>query len=115
VLLTIVLRRRPLAAAAFFALMFAGYLMASTDLAWMPGFALIAAIFTFVVTRYGLLAAAAMHLTFMATFFYPHPDAFAWYTLRGIIPLLLLLALMVWAFVTALGGQRAFAGNVLDE
>ncbi|HEV7765352.1 MAG TPA: serine/threonine-protein kinase [Thermoanaerobaculia bacterium] len=114
VLLTIVLRRRSFATAGFAALLFAGYLMASTDIIFMSSFVIIVAAYTIVVTRYGLLAAAAMQLTFEITFRHPHPDAFAWYTLRGIVPLVLLLALMVWAFVTALGGQKAFA-NVLDE
>ena len=81
----------------------------------MPAFLLIAGIYTLVPARYGLLAAAAMHMAFVAALAAPLPDAFAWYTLRGLTPLLLVLALAIWAFLTSLGGQRAFAANLLDD
>jgi serine/threonine-protein kinase len=114
-LLTIILRRRWLAVTALFAIMFIGYLSASLEIGAMPAFLLVAAIYTLVPARYGLLAAAAMHMTFLAIFFAPLPDALAWYTARGLVPLLLLLALAIWAFFTSLGGQRAFAANLLDD
>ena len=114
-LLTILLRRRWLAVSAFFVIMFIGYLSASIEVAAMPAFLLIAGIYALVPARYGLRAAAAMHMAFMATFTAPLPDAFAWYTARGLVPVVLLLALAVWAFFTSLGGQRAFATNILDQ
>jgi eukaryotic-like serine/threonine-protein kinase len=114
-LLTILLRRRWLAVSAFFAIMFLGYISASIEVAMIPVFLLIAGIYTLVPSRYGLLAAAVMHMTFSAMFAAPLPDAFAWYTARGLTPVLLLLALAVWAFFTSLGGQRAFAANFLDD
>jgi hypothetical protein len=51
-----------------------------------------------------------MQMTFLAVFFAPLPDAFAWYTARGLTTLLCVLALAVWAFVTSLGGQK-----ILDD
>jgi hypothetical protein len=114
-LLTILLRRRWLAISAFSVIMFLGYLAASTEVAMMPFFLIIAGIYTFVPARYGLLAAAAMHMAFLTLLVAPPPDVFAWYTARAVVPLLLLLALAVWAFITSLGGQRAFAANLLDD
>jgi hypothetical protein len=115
VMLTIVLRRRWLAVAAFYAIMFIGYLFASANLWSLIPFAIIAGLFTFVVARFGMLSVAAMQIAFAVIFFAPLPDAFAWYTARGLTPLLLLLALAIWAFFTSLGGQRAFAEDVLDN
>lgn len=76
---------------------------------------MVAAIYALVVSRFGLLSAAAMHMTFLAVFFAPLPDGLAWYTARGLVPLVFVLALAVWAFFTSLGGQRAFAANLLDD
>jgi Protein kinase domain len=114
-LLSIVLRRRGLAVGALFVIIMTAYLFASTEPVMLPMFALIAAAFTFVIARYGLLAVVAMQCTFVAVFFFPLPDAFAWYTARGLTTLVIVMAIAVWAFVTSLGGQRAFATNVLDD
>jgi Protein kinase domain len=113
--LAIVLRRRWLAVSAFFVLNMVAYSFASTELWILTPHLAIAAIYTLVVSRFGLLAAAAMHMTFLAVFFAPLPDTFAWYTARGLVPVVLLLALAIWAFFTSLGGQRAFAANLLDD
>ena len=113
--LTIVMRRRWLAVGSLGALILTSYLLNSVDRAMVPGLILNAALMTFVLARYGLLANAAMTMTFFAIFFAPLPDAFAWYTARGLVPLILLLALSAWAFHTSLGGQRAFATNALDD
>jgi tRNA A-37 threonylcarbamoyl transferase component Bud32 len=115
VVLTIVLRRRWLAVAAFYAIVFIGYRFASTELWMIPFFALMAGLYTVVVARFGMLSMVAMQLAFSSIFFVPLPDAFAWYTARGLISVALLFALAVWAFFTSLGGQRAFAANVLDD
>jgi hypothetical protein len=115
VLLTIVLRRRWLAVVGIFALQFTAYLFASTAGSSVVAFLVITVVIVFVVARYGLLATAAMQLAFFAIFGAPLPDAFAWYTARGLVPLVLLLALAIWAFFTSLGGQRAFAANLLDD
>ena len=114
-ILTIVLRRRWPAVAAFFLLTFLGFRMASTELWTLPAFALISALFTLVVSRFGMLAVAAMQIAFYVIFFMPLPDALTWYTARGMTTVVLLLACAIWAFYTSLGGQRAFAANVLDD
>jgi hypothetical protein len=115
VVLTIVLRRRWLAVAAFYAIIFIGFRFASTELWMLPSFALISGLFTLTVSRFGMLSMAAMHFAFAAIFFAPVPDAFAWYTAPGLTTMVLLFGCAVWAFYTSLGGQRAFAANVLDD
>ncbi|MEA2463841.1 MAG: eukaryotic-like serine/threonine-protein kinase [Acidobacteriota bacterium] len=115
VVLTIVLRRRWLAIAAFYAVIFLGLRSASADLWPIPFFAASAGLFTLIVARFGMLSMAAMQTTFMAVFFAALPDAFAWYTARGLTTVVLLFACAVWAFFTSLGGQRAFAAGILDE
>jgi serine/threonine-protein kinase len=114
-LLSIVLRRRWLAIVGFYAIAFTGYTFASTEPWAMVSFALISGLFTLVVARFGMLAIAAMQIAFAVIFSTPLPDAFAWYTARGLTTMVLLFALAVWAFHTSLGGQRAFAANVLDD
>ncbi|MFL6247364.1 MAG: serine/threonine-protein kinase [Thermoanaerobaculia bacterium] len=114
-LLSIVLRRRWLAIGAFYALMLFGYTFASTEPWALASFALITGLFTLVVARFGMLSIAAMQIAFTAVFFAPLPDSFAWYTARGLTTMVLLLACAIWAFYTSLGGQRAFAANVLDD
>jgi hypothetical protein len=42
------------------------------------------------------------------------PDALAWYTVRGVIPLVVVVAVALMAFRISLGDQRAFAVS-LDE
>jgi hypothetical protein len=115
VILTIVLRRRWLAVAAFYAIMFFAFRAASAELWTIPIFAVIAGVFTVVVARFGLLSTAAMQIAFAVIYFAPLPDAFAWYTARGLTTVILLSACAIWAFFTSLGGQRAFAANVLDD
>jgi hypothetical protein len=115
VILTIFLRRRWLAVSALYAVFFTGYLFASTDWWMLPLFAILAGIFALVVSRVGMLAMAAMQMSFEAVFSTPLPDALAWYTARALTPVVLLCALAIWAFVTSLGGQRAFAANMLDD
>ncbi|HYC61927.1 MAG TPA: serine/threonine-protein kinase [Thermoanaerobaculia bacterium] len=114
-ILTILLRRRAVAVGGLFALMFCGYLFASTELWAMPPFIIISATFAYIVARWGLLASMAMQFVFIAIFLFPLPDAFAWYTARASTTLVLVIAVAIAAFITSLGGQRAFAANVLDD
>jgi serine/threonine-protein kinase len=113
--LTIILRRRALAVVGLFALLFCGYLSATTELWAMPAFIILALTFTYIVARWGLLASIAMQFAFFAIFSFPLPDAFAWYTARASMTLVLVVALAIAAFFTSLGGQRAFAADVLDN
>ena len=113
-LLTMLLRRRPLAVGAFFVLTAGGFLLANVDLRMYPLYVLIAALFTLVTARYGLLALVAMHATFLATFIVPLPDAFAWYTARTLVLPIVILALALWAFRSSLGSRPLFALESLD-
>lgn len=113
-LFMIVLRRRLFAAVGVFALYMAAYTRVSTDPRVLVFFALLAAVLTVVLARYGLLAAVVAQTSFMVYFHYAMPDALDWYTVRAIVPALVFLAVAVWAFRTSLGGQRAFAGS-FDE
>jgi len=113
-LLMMVLRRRSFAAMGVFALYMLAYSRVSTDPAYFAVFAMLAAVLTVVVARYGLLASCVAQVSFLVYFAYSMPDALDWYTLRASIPAVLLLAAAVWAFRTSLGGQRAFAGSLDD-
>ncbi len=113
--LTILLRRRWLAVAALYTIVLIGFSFASSDPWLFPALMLISGLITLNTARFGMLSIAAMHLAFSATFLAPLPDAFAWYTARGLTTVVLLLALTIWAFYTSLGGQRAFAANILDD
>ncbi|HEX2122833.1 MAG TPA: serine/threonine-protein kinase [Thermoanaerobaculia bacterium] len=106
--LTIVLRRRALAIGAYFVLNVAGFAFTGAELPMLPFYALTCAIGTFVIARYGLLAMATYQAVFLAIFVFPIPDGLAWYTARGLVAPLFVLAVAVWAFFTSLGGQRAF-------
>lgn len=110
----ILLRRRLYAAIGFFAMFLTLMLTASREFPFVAVFVLIAALFTLVVARFGLLAIISMQFAFGLVFSKAMPDAFAWYTLRGAIPLAVLIVLALWAFRTALGDQRAFAFSI-DE
>jgi serine/threonine-protein kinase len=109
VFLSILLRRRSVAIGGLFVIQFALYTLASRQWWMSVVFVLLAALYTFILARFGLLAMAATHMTFAAIFFYPLPDAAAWYTPRGLTAVVFILALALWAFRTSLGGQRAFA------
>lgn len=114
VILTIIFRNRTAAAIGLFAVMFTGYLFASTELRMLPWFVLLAALFAVIVSRYGLLSTVAMQTTFVMLFTIPLPDAIAWYTPRAMIPTVVVIGVSVWAFRRALGEQRAFAEGALD-
>lgn len=112
-LLTIVLRKRPLVIAGFAAMLLLVYSFASTSPVMLASFVLMAAATVTVLVRYGLLAVVVSHATFLGLFAAALlPDAIAWYTLRTLLPAVAVLALSVWAFRTSLGGQRAFAASL---
>jgi hypothetical protein len=114
-LFTMVLRKRALGVAALFAMYLSIMLTATQELWMLPALVLAAALYTLLVARFGLLTMAAAHMTFVAIFFYPLPDAVAWYTMRGLTTVFFIVALAVWAFRTSLGGQRAFSAIKLDD
>lgn len=115
VVLAMVLRKRWLAVTGFFFVLGTAFSFAA-DAWWMIlPLGLVAGLYTFAIARYGLIAVSALHFAFTAIFFAPRPDALAWYTARNLIPSIAVLALASWAFYTSLGGQRAFAANMLDD
>ena len=113
--LTLLLRRRPLAIAGLFLLQMMIYVAGSADVRMIPFFIVISALYTLIPARFGLLAAVAMHATFGVVLFYPHPDAIAWYTPIGLVAIAVVLAVAVWAFRLSLGGQSAFSAKLLDD
>ena len=113
VVITVLRRRQFVGIVAFFGF-FGLYLLASTNPVMVATFAILAALHTFTLLRFGLLGTAAATLVFHGYFFTAFPDAAAWYTVRGLIPTLFFVVLAAWSFRTSLGGQRAFAGS-FDE
>ncbi|MBS1786595.1 MAG: protein kinase [Acidobacteria bacterium] len=66
--------------------------------------------------RYGLVAFASFLLTSYATSNFPYTLDFSrWYAAAGLIPLIAMLTLAVFAFYTSLGGQKVFTGKLLEE
>jgi hypothetical protein len=115
VVFTILLRRRSWGVAAVFIVFFYIFTFASRVWWMLPAFALISGIYSILISRVGLVSICAAHFTFSCTFFPPVPDALAWYTMRGIIPLLFVVALAIWAFRASLGGQSPFGNLKLDD
>jgi len=104
-ILTIVLRRRDLAAIGIFVLVMVVYLFASHDPRMLPVFAGGAALIAFVVARFGLLATVVYCTTLFLFLTNTLPTRPEWYTLRGLVAPALLVALAAWAFHTSLGGR----------
>jgi len=104
-ILTIVLRRRDLAAIGIFVLVLVVYLFASHDPRMLPVFAGGAALIAFVVARFGLLATVVYCTTLFLFLTNTLPTRPEWYTLRGLVAPALLVALAAWAFYTSLGGR----------
>jgi hypothetical protein len=70
-----------------------------------------------VVTRYGLLPLAALFLPIGLGIFCPiiTPSLSTWHAASFVIPFVLLLALAVYGFRTALAGQPLFRGGILAD
>jgi hypothetical protein len=116
VLLTMLLRKRPFAIAMLFVLNLAFFLVSvGVQPMLMPPFALVAALITFVTVRYGLLAVAILQgVAFLVQFTAP-PIGPYWLMTYGLVPIVVVIALALWGFVVALGGQSPFNASLLDE
>jgi Protein kinase domain len=114
-ILTIVLRRRALAAVGIGVLMFGVYLSASRDVTMLAGFAMLSILVAVMTARFGLLATATFHATFALTFFSPIPAAISWYTAAGLVAPVFVVLAAIWAFRTSLGGQSPWHSALLDE
>jgi len=104
-LLTIVLRRRELATAGIFALMFGAFMFASRNPMLLPPFIAVSLLVTLMVARFGPLATAAFYATFSLTFTSSVPGAISWYTATCLITPAVALLIALWAFRTSLGDQ----------
>lgn len=70
----------------------------------------------FVMMRFGLVAMMGCLLVMYGLQLFPTTLNFAaWYAGTGLAPIVLLLALAVFAFYTSLGGQKLFQGSLLEE
>ena len=115
VLLTIILRKRALAAGALFLLlltMFMLWVAGQPEL--IPAYAAVAALCAFVAVRYGVIAFAAMQTTFFVLF-QASAETSPWLVGLSIIPVVFIVALALWAFRVSLGGQTVWHPALLDE
>jgi serine/threonine-protein kinase len=113
-ILTILLRRRRLAALGVFALLLVVFHFASADPRMLPVFAGGAALVTFVVARFGLLASVAYCATFFLFATNTLPTGLEWYTTRGLVAPAMLAILAVWAFHTSLGERSPWRTTLLE-
>jgi serine/threonine-protein kinase len=104
-ILTIVLRRRALASLALFALVFAVFHLASSDVRMLPVFAVGAALVALTVARFGLLASVVYCATFFLFITNVLPTEVAWYTARGLVVPVFIAIVAMWAVRTALGSR----------
>ncbi len=83
---------------------------------WIDAF-LEPALFIFVMMRFGLLGTVAGFLALgLLMYVTPLTTHFSlWYAGGSIIPIVVVLALSIYAFHTSLGGQKVFAGKLLEE
>lgn len=109
--LTMILRRRPLAIAAFYLIVLT-IRIGTPDLPSLPGLAVMSALLTFVVVRYGLLALMAFQATFTMLYALPAVTGVSWATPLIAIPFVVLAALALWAFRTSLGSTSPFGALV---
>jgi hypothetical protein len=115
--LVIVLRRRSVAIAALYLLQLAIFGVASNGNPYVfAASVLIAALWTAVTVRVGLLGIATAQTIFNITFFLTLAiDAPSWMLPSTLAPILFILVLTAFAFRTALGGQPMFSDKLLDE
>jgi serine/threonine-protein kinase len=115
--LAIVLRRRSLAAIGLYLVQFIAFAFAAGGNRYiLASSIIIAALYTVVVVRVGLLGIATAHTIFVVTFTLPiSVDFSAWFLPSAIAPVIFTLFLTAYAFHTALGGQPMWSAKILDE
>jgi hypothetical protein len=115
--LSIILRRRSLAALGLYLVQLAVFAIASNGNPYVfAGTAIIAAIWTTVVVRVGLLGIVTAQTIFGAAFFYTIAiDAPSWMLPSTVAPIVFIVLLTAFAFRTALGSQPIFSTKLLDE
>ena len=114
--LTLILRRRAFAGAAIFllqALVFSTALHFKPDL--IPFGIAISVLVIFVLLRFGLLALVMLQATFHLTFARPIAfDPSSWTLTTSLTAIIVFVAVLAWAFKTAIGGQPIFS-TLLEE
>ena len=116
VIATMILRKRMLAAALLLAITSTYFIIAvGSNPALIPSYLVVAVLMAGVAVRFGLLAMAVMHGTFMVLLGPPPPGGPAWMTPLAWIPIIAVTLIAVWAFRTSLGGQSAFGAKMFDE
>ncbi len=115
VLLTIILRKRALAAGALFLVFLTIYMInVGGQHELIPVYVAVAALETFVVVRYGLIAFVAMGTTFLVIFF-ASAETSPWIAGLAMIHVAAIVALALWAFRVSLGGQTLWHPDLLDD
>jgi hypothetical protein len=118
VLLSILMRRDWLAVVVLWVLFtVASYLFAGANSAMDVFYAgLDAAIYIFILTRFGLLAMVSGHLFFLFFKYLPiTSDLSAWYAGSSILVFAAAAAVAIYGFYTSLAGQLVFQGNLLED
>ncbi|HEY0155825.1 MAG TPA: serine/threonine-protein kinase [Thermoanaerobaculia bacterium] len=115
VLITLIVRSRPVAVAGFFVVTFAFFWAAvSSETTMLPVYMAVAAVISFVTVRYGLLAIGMTQASFFLLLDVKQTGA-PWLTLANAVPIVTVIALAIWAFHVSLAGQPAFSASLLDE
>ncbi len=115
VLLTIVLRKRALAAGALFLYVLTNYMLnVGGQHELIPVYVAVAALETFVIVRYGLIAFATAFATFFVVFF-ASAETSSWIAGLAMIHVAIIVALTLWAFRVSLGGQTPWHPDLLDD
>jgi hypothetical protein len=115
VLLTIILRKRALAAGVLFLIVLItslGRLAGQHEL--IPFYVAVAALQTFVVVRYGLIAFAALNTTYFVLLFVS-AETSSWIAAPSMIHVAAIVALALWAFRVSLGGQTLWHPDLLED
>ncbi|HQR31462.1 MAG TPA: protein kinase [Blastocatellia bacterium] len=116
-LIYLVVRREWLAAVAGWLLFYAFLLLFFTT-SWPQGllYSIEAAAVIITVSRFGLLATVSYFLFFALCFQYPITlNLSNWYAGSSLFALFVILGLSGYGFYTSLGGQKLFAGKLLEE
>ncbi len=116
-LIYLVVRREWLAALASW-LLFYAFLLLFFATSWPQGllYSIEAAAVVITVSRFGLLASISYFLFFALCFQYPMTlNLSNWYAGSSIFALVMMLGLSGYGFYTSLGGQKVFAGKLLEE
>ena len=115
ILLTILLRKRALAAGALFLVFLTIYMInVGGQHELIPVYVTVAALETFVVVRYGLIALAVLQTTFFVIF-YAYAETSSWIAALTMIHVAAIVALALWAFRVSLGGQTLWHPDLLDD